>query len=78
MLEVERRYFEDNKERLLEHYQGKVALIYGSELIGTYDNDQQAYAEGVRRYGSGPFLTRPISEVEHIAKYPALTLGLIE
>ena len=77
MLERERRYYESIKRTLLEHHAGKVALIHSEELIGTFDSDRQAYAEGVKRFGAEVFLARPITEEGVVAKYPSLTLGLM-
>ena len=77
MLEQELEYYESIKETLLKHYKGKFALIKGQELIGTFDTDRQVYTEGVERFGSEEFLARPITEEESVAKYPALTLGLL-
>ena len=77
MLERERKYFEEIKEELLAHHEGKVALIFESELIDTFDTSELAYAEGVRRFGQRTFLVKPITKQEATVTYPALNLGLI-
>ena len=77
MLKKERNFYASIKPTLLEHHKGKYALIHGEELIGTFDTDRQAYEEGVKRFGTDEFLTRPITtEEDQIVKYPALTLSL--
>lgn len=76
-LQEERQYFDANRERLLREHRGKFALIEGSELIGTFDTDENAYAEGVERFGNQPFLIRRIEETDPTAQFPALTFGLI-
>lgn len=77
MLDVERGYYEEIKAILLDHYKGKFALIQGKELFGTFDTGEQAYAEGIRLFGTEPFLARQVAEEAAVAKYPALTLGLL-
>jgi hypothetical protein len=76
-LEVELEYYESIKGELLAHHKGKFALIHGRELINTFNQDIEAYNEGVKLFGNAPFLVRLISDTQPEAKYPALMLGLI-
>ena len=77
MLELERNYYQSIKDELLERHHSQFALIHGEELIGTYNTEEEAYKEGVRRFGANPFLIQQIQEQEPTDKYPSLVLGLI-
>ena len=77
VLQEELEVFRAEKARLLKDHAGKYALIKGSQLIGTYDTEENALTEGVARFGAGPFLIKIISEEEPKIDFPALTLGLI-
>ena len=76
-LEKEISTYEKMKEELLKTYAGKFALIHGEELCGTYDTTENAYAEGVKRFGTDPFLVREITAQPQIYRNQALALGLI-
>lgn len=76
-LQEERAFFDANLDLLLKEHRGKFALIKGSELIGTFDTDENAYIEGVARFGNVPFLIRRIEEKEPTAQFPALSFGLM-
>lgn len=75
-LQGELTYFEERKKELLRLYQGQFALIKNQELVGTFTKEDEAYQEGVRKFGNTPFLIRRIVEQEPPAAHPALTLGL--
>ena len=76
-LEIEIRYFEANLENWLKDHQGKFALVKGEELIGTFDNPENAYIAGVQKFGNVPFLIRRITGQDTTVHLPALTLGLL-
>jgi hypothetical protein len=46
-------------------------------LINTFNNDIEAYKEGIKRFGKDPFLVHLIADEQPEEKYPALMLGLI-
>ncbi len=77
ILQEEQAFFEANRAALLKEHLGKYALIKGSELIGAFDTDENAYTEGVARFGNVPFLIRRIEEKDATAQFPALTYGLL-
>ncbi len=77
MLEKELKHFEDIKPELLKSHSGKFALIHGEELVGTFDSADNAYSEGVKRFGKDPFLVKRISETEEVYRNQALQLGLM-
>lgn len=76
-LQEEQAFFEANRAKLLADHRGKFALIKGSELIGTFDNDENAYEVGVARFGNVSFLIKAVEEKEPTAQFPALTFGLL-
>lgn len=77
LLAEELAFFEENKSEWLTHYSGKFALIKGRELIDTFTTLEEGYQEGVRCFGTNPFLVRQIIEEEPIEEIPALVLGLL-
>jgi hypothetical protein len=77
MLEAELQYFAENLPQWLEKHADRVALIKGQELIGLFDNEQEAIAEGARKYGLDSFLVRRITAHQPEFTAPALTLGIL-
>jgi hypothetical protein len=76
-LETELARYEVLKAELLKHYEGKYALIIGSDLLGTFDHPDEAYNFGIKKCGNVPMLIKRITQQEKIDIIPALTLGLI-
>ena len=70
-------YFEKVKSELLKTHKGQFALIKSEEVIGTFTTQDEAYREGVRRFGREPFLIKPIVEVEEEQRIPALSAYVI-
>ena len=77
LLTEELAFFAQQRAALLQDHRGKFALIKKSELVGTFDTDEAAYAEAVKRFGREPFLIRHIEETDPTAQFPALTFGLL-
>jgi hypothetical protein len=50
---------------------GRFVLIHGADLIGVFDTDAQAVAEGARRFGRESFLVRQVREEEPIIFIPS-------
>ena len=59
VLKDELAVYEKQRKRLEKEHLNKFVLIYGKEIIGTFDTFQNAADEGLRRFGDGPFLIRP-------------------
>jgi hypothetical protein len=76
-LEKELALFAKMKPELLKNYSGKFALIHGESFIGAFDSAENAYAEGVKRFGRESFLVKKISEQEEVYRNQALSLGLM-
>jgi hypothetical protein len=76
-LELELETFNEMKEHLLQAHEGKFALIKGREFIGAYDTPENAYREGIGKFGREPFLVKRISQSEETYRNQALFLGLM-
>ena len=76
-LEKEIKYFEEMKGDLLAKYKGKYALIKDSELVDTFTNSEEAYQEGVKRFGKAEFLVKHIIENDPQDFVPSLAIGNI-
>jgi hypothetical protein len=77
MLDTERQFYAENLADWLKLYPGKIVLVKGRELVGTFDTDQDALAEGSRRFGLEPYLVRRVKEQQEDVSIPALTLGIL-
>jgi hypothetical protein len=75
-LDTEFRYFESIRGELLQHHEGKYALIIGSELVGTFDHSEEAYKAGIEQRGNVPMLIKRVSKDDPVEMIPAMTVGL--
>lgn len=76
-LEKELALYETMKVDLLKTYNGKFVLIHGAEFCGAFDTAENAYGEGVKRFGQEPFLVKKVAAQEEIYRNQALSLGLM-
>lgn len=76
-LEKELALFAKMKPELLKNHKGKFVLIRGEEFLGTYDSAENAYGEGVKRFGRETFLVKKVTEQEEVYRNQALALGLM-
>ena len=76
-LEKELVYFDKIKDELLQKYEGKFALIHGEEFVGAFDSPDNAYQEGIKRFGKEPFLVKRVSQQEEVYRNQALALGIM-
>jgi len=76
-LEEEFEFYQAKKAEWLGKYKDKFVLIKGRELIDVYASFEDAYKEGVKRYGIQPFFIKQVTEIESIEETPSLTLGII-
>ncbi|HEV2970004.1 MAG TPA: hypothetical protein VGY55_08440 [Pirellulales bacterium] len=77
MLEEELEFFAKNRAEWLAKHSDRVALVKGRQLIGMFDNEQQAIEAGARQFGLTSFLVKRITADEPQFIAPALTLGLL-
>jgi hypothetical protein len=75
VLDDELARFQEMKSDLLKTDAGKFALIRGKEFAGVFESLDTAYNEGVKRFGSGPFLVKQITEKEEEYRNQALIWG---
>ena len=45
----------------MDHF-GKWVVVHDEELVGTYEDFQDAAEEAIRRFGRGPYLIRRVGE----------------
>jgi len=76
-LEVEYKFFKSKRREWLERYRDKYVLVKGEELIDVFSSLNDAYRDGVRRFGTQPFLVKKVAGEEIKEKIPVLVLGLV-
>lgn len=76
-LEKELATFARLKADLLKTHEGKFALIHAEEFLGAFDSAENAYADGVKRFGKEPFLVKKVAAQEEVYRNQALHLGLM-
>ena len=77
LLANETAYFDEHDKEFRREYGGQYLLIHGKKLVGHYENEATAVAEGIRKFGTGPFLVRMPGEAEPVLRAPAYSLGLL-
>ena len=78
LLKAEIAYYDEHSKELLLKYPNRFVLIHDDQLIGDFESRAEAVAEGVRRYGRGPFLIRRTGDKQIVLTAPALSLGLLQ
>jgi len=63
-LETEMEFFKAHKKAWLPYWEGKWLLIYGEEFFGGFSTMEEAYAEGLERFGSVPMLIMKLEKKE--------------
>ena len=76
-LDKELAFYGEQKDELLKHHFGQYVLIKGREIVGTFTKFEEAYEQGVKRFGTVPMLIKQVVSEEPVQKFPALTHGLI-
>jgi hypothetical protein len=64
MLEQEFKYFEDHKDELLKQYTGKFIAIVGTQVVGVFDSELEAYTAMKKDRKAGTFLIQQCSPGE--------------
>jgi len=64
VLATELETFEQRRQELLGEGAGKWALVKGTDVVGTYDTEGDAIAEGYRKFGNVPFLVKQVNAVD--------------
>ena len=76
LLQQELEFYNQNKEKLLKEHANRYLLIKGDDLVASYPTNDQAVGEGVRRFGTEPFLVRMSGTDTPVVTVPVLALGL--
>jgi hypothetical protein len=76
-LDQELETFARMKDDLVASHKGKFALIHGDSFLGSFDNAENAYKDGLARFGREPFLVKLIGEQEETYRNFALSSGLM-
>lgn len=56
MLEKEFKYYLDNQKELVQMYPNKFIVIIGSQVVGEYGSQSEAYKAATDKYELGTFL----------------------
>ena len=75
LLAEELDFYDENRERFLHEHTNRHLLIKGRELIASFPTMDQAVGEGVRQFGSEPFLVRLSGTGTPTFTVPVLALG---
>ncbi len=75
--ELEQKYYDEHREELLQHHEGKIALIVKEQLVGVFDRQEDAYEAGIAKFGNVPLFIKRVQRDEPRVSIPAMTLGLI-
>ena len=76
-LEAEYNYYKKHKEEWLKDRENQFVLIKGEEVIGFFVKFEDAFNEGIKKFGKPPFFIHQIAKEEPIEDIPALRLGII-
>lgn len=76
LLGEELSFYDENKDNFLHKHANRHLLIKGRALIGHFSTMDQAVGEGVRQFGTEPFLVRLAGTDTPEFTVPVLALGL--
>ena len=64
MLDKEFKYYLDHQDELLPRYNNRFVVVVGEEVVGDYDDYEQALFESVKKHEAGTFLIQECTEGE--------------
>ena len=64
VLAKELETYEAKLENLLGSREGKFVLVYGEDILGTFDSQMDAVARGYLELGNVPFLVKQVLRVD--------------
>lgn len=76
LLKEELAFFGEKKDDLLRMHPGQFALIKGRRMLGVFATREEAYAEGIQRFGEESFFVHRIVEEEPVEQVPLLAYSL--
>ena len=66
MLDTEWKFYEDNRDELVEKYCGKFIVISGDRVVSAYEDENTAYQETIKSIPLGSFMIHHITEEEEV------------
>ena len=66
MLDTEWKFYEDNRDELVEKYFGKYIVISGNKVVSAYDDENIAYFETLKTIPLGSFMIHHVMEDEEV------------
>jgi hypothetical protein len=75
LLDAELMTYEENRESLLGSADGKSLLIKANQILGVYDSEMDAIAQGYRQFGNVPFLVKQDLKIESPQNFVSNLLG---
>ena len=77
--EREAAAYDSMKQSLERDYVHKWVVVFNAELAGAYDSEDEACAEGARRFGGAEFLCRQVGAAVKTYSIPTLiTHGILD
>ena len=73
MLETEWKYYEKNRDELVEKYCGKYIVISGNKVVSAYNDENVAYFETVKAIPLGSFMIHRVMEEEEVFQLSPFT-----
>ena len=67
MLEREYEFYQKNKKFLRSKYLGKHIVISSDKVLGSYDSDEEAYAETLKTLELGEFMIKLVTPTDEEA-----------
>lgn len=64
VLDTELNTYQQNRNHLLATAEDKYVLVHADIVVGTYETQMDAVAQGYERFGNVPFLVKHIVRVE--------------
>lgn len=56
MLDKEFKYYLEHQDELVSRYNGKYIVLIGEQVVGAYDNREDAYYSSIEKYEPGTFM----------------------
>ncbi len=75
-LEKELETYRSKKADLVASSEGKFVLIFGDDVVGTFDTHADAIQEGYQKFGNVPFLAKRIEQIESPVNFANNLLGI--
>ncbi|ODS29753.1 MAG: hypothetical protein SCARUB_05145 [Candidatus Scalindua rubra] len=66
MLDKEFEYFLKHQDELSQKYKGKIIVIKGTKVLGSYSSELEAYLKTIKKYKLGTFLIQECSPGEEV------------